>query len=145
MSLPELLIKARNMKYRHGLDMICIDYIQRIGIDTTKKGAPQTRAEQLAYISKTITKLADETFLDMPIIVGAQLNRGADGRRPGIADIKGSGAIEEDADAIIMPYRENFSDDLIELIVGVNKITGRTGTVEARINPVSTKIENKGW
>jgi len=145
MTLPELLVKARNMKYRYGLDMICIDYAQRIGIDLSHPKSPVNRADQLAYISGKITKLAGEKLLNLPILVGAQLNRGAEGRRPGMADVKGSGAFEEDADIMIMPYRENFSSDTMELIVCKNKVTGRTGTIDVSFNKVSTKIGDLQW
>ena len=145
MTLPELLVKARNMKYRYGLDMICIDYAQRIGIDLSHPKAPVNRADQLAYISQKITDLAGEEFLNLPILVGAQLNRGAEGRRPAKSDIKGSGAFEEDADVVIMPYREDFSSETMEIIVDKNKVTGRTGTIDVQINRVSTKIGDLQW
>ncbi len=145
MTLPELLVKARNMKYRYGLDMICIDYAQRIGIDLSHPKAPVNRAEQLAYISQKITDLAGEEFLNLPILVGAQLNRGAEGRSPAKSDIKGSGAFEEDADVVIMPYREDFSSETMEIIVDKNKVTGRTGAIDAQINKVSTKIGDLQW
>lgn len=145
MTLPELLVKARNMKYRYGLDMICIDYAQRIGIDLSHPKAPVNRADQLAYISQKITKLAGEEFLNLPILIGAQLNRGAEGRAPGMSDVKGSGAFEEDADVMIMPYRENFSSETMELIIAKNKVNGRTGTIDVSFNRTSTKIGDIQW
>lgn len=145
MTLPELLVKARNMKYRYGLDMICIDYAQRIGIDLSHPKAPPNRADQLAHISKTITQLAGDKFLNLPILIGAQLNRGAEGRRPGMSDVKGSGSFEEDVDVMIMPYRENFSEEKMELIICKNRVTGRTGTIDVQINKTSTKIGNLEW
>ena len=73
------------------------------------------------------------------------MNRNADGRSPGVVDIKGSGAFEEDADVIIMLYRENFSKDSMELIVNKNRVTGNIGTIDVQINSTSSKIENLGW
>ncbi len=145
MTLPELLVKARNMKYRYGLDIICIDYAQEIGIDTSHPKAPSTRVDQLRYIATAISKLAGGEMLNLPILLAAQLNRGAEGRSPIISDIKGSGAFEQTADVIIMPYREDFSLENMVLKVGKNRVTGRTGTVEAMINKVSTKISDSLW
>ncbi len=145
MTLPELLVKARNMKYRYGLDMICIDYAQEIGIDISHPKAPTTRVDQLRHISSTITKLSGESFLNLPILLAAQLNRGAEGRSPNSADIKGSGAFEQNADAIILLYRENFSSETMELVVTKNRITGRTGTIDVSFNKVSTKIGDLQW
>jgi replicative DNA helicase len=145
MTLPELLVKARNMKHRYGLDLVCIDYAQEIGVDTGNPKAPQHRVDQLRYIASTITKLAGEDFLDVPIMLAAQLNRGADGRAPVSADIKGSGAFEQTADVIILGYREKLTDTNIELHVTKNRVTSDMGIVEAQINSVSSKIENAKW
>ena len=142
MTLPELLISARNMKYRYGLDMICIDYIQRIGIDTSKQGAPQDKVHQLSYISTAITKLADEDCLNIPIVIGAQLNRGAVGKEPAMSDIQGCGGIEQDADVVSLPYRKDLKSDRMILIVDKNKVNGVIGSVNVSFEQKSTLISD---
>jgi replicative DNA helicase len=96
-----------------------------------------------------LTTIADENHLNCPIVVGAQINRA--GRKkvskpPTKSDIKGCGNIEEDADAVILSWYEAVDNvnalykDKVALIVDKNKITGRLGRVDTRIDKVTTRL-----
>lgn len=130
--------KARRMKARHGLDMIVVDYLQLMSM----KQKVESREREVSEISKMLKGLARE--LKIPVIALAQLNRGVEGRsdrRPMLSDLRESGSIEQDADVIMMLYREDYYDrdtpeikGLAEVIIGKQR-NGPTGTVKLRWRP----------
>lgn len=103
---------------KHGIKLVIIDYIQLIGGQGGVK-----REEFVAYISRSLKSLARE--LDIPVLALAQLNRQCEQRtnkRPQLADLRESGAIEQDADIVCFLYREavydsNASESKAELII----------------------------
>lgn len=107
----ELRAKARRLKKERGLGMIIVDYLQLM------RGATKSdsREKEISEISRTLKALAKE--LDVPVIALSQLNRKVEDRpnkRPQLADLRESGAIEQDADVIIFIYRDevyNKSED----------------------------------
>ena len=104
-SILEIRARARRMKSQHGLDVVMLDYLQlaEAGIRTT------SREQEVAYISRSLKQLARE--LDVCVIAAAQLNRSPEGRterRPRLADLRESGAIEQDADVVMFIYREDY-------------------------------------
>jgi replicative DNA helicase len=105
----EIRSKARRIKAQHGLDMIVIDYLQIMGMHTKV----ESRERMIAEISKSLKGIAKE--LKVPVIALSQLNRGVEGRtgdmrKPVLSDLRESGAIEQDADLIMMLYREEYYD-----------------------------------
>lgn len=97
-----LRIKARMMKQVHKIGVLAIDYIQLMTSDQ------HVREQQVAEISRTCKKLSKE--LNIPVISLAQLSRKPDdrrgwGTRPQLSDLRESGAIEQDADAVLFLYR----------------------------------------
>jgi len=106
-SPQEIRTKARRMKSQQGLDLIMIDYLQIMGLKTKV----ESRERAVAEISKSLKGIAKE--LEIPVIALAQLNRGVEGRsgdqrKPILSDLRESGSIEQDADLIMMLYREEY-------------------------------------
>ena len=103
LSVLELRAKARRMKREHGIDMVVIDYLQLV----RGQENPERRDLEVAYVSRSLKALAKE--LEVPVVACAQLNRGIEQRgkekRPQLADLRESGAIEQDADVVIFLHR----------------------------------------
>jgi len=104
-SILEVRARARRMAAQHGLDVVMLDYLQ-----LAEGGIRADRREQeVAYISRSLKKLARE--LNICVIAASQLNRSPEGRtekRPRLADLRESGAIEQDADVVMFIYREDY-------------------------------------
>jgi replicative DNA helicase len=105
----EIRSKSRRLKSQFGLDLIIIDYLQIMGLP----GKVESRERAVAEISKSLKSIAKE--LRVPVIALSQLNRGVEGRtgdmkKPVLSDLRESGSIEQDADIIMMLYREEYYD-----------------------------------
>ena len=104
-SILDIRARARRMAAQYGLDVVMLDYLQ-----LTEGGIRAERREQeVAYISRSLKRLARE--LDICVIAASQLNRSPEGRtekRPRLADLRESGAIEQDADIVMFLYREDY-------------------------------------
>jgi replicative DNA helicase len=98
MSIQELRATARMQIARNGIKLILVDYLQLLSSRT--KRAAMSRQIEIAEISMGLKHLAHE--FDIPVIALAQLNRDGDKARPGMADLRESGQIEQDADYIGM-------------------------------------------
>lgn len=141
----EIRAKARRMKAQHGLDMIMIDYLQLMSM----KNRMESREREVSEISKLLKSIAKE--LQVPVIALAQLNRGVEGRsdrRPMLSDLRESGSIEQDADVIMMIYREDYYDrdnpeikGVAEVIIGKQR-NGPTDTVKLKWVPDYGLFEN---
>lgn len=130
----EMRAKCRRLKAEKGLDLVMIDYLQLAHGDSRT----ERREQEISEISRGLKALAKE--LDLPVIALSQLNRGPENRpgkdkRPMLADLRESGAIEQDADLIAFIYRDEFynRDDpnnqgLAELIISKQR-NGPTGTI----------------
>lgn len=140
--LLELRSRARRMVRKHGVKIIFIDYLGLISFDI--KSLP--RHEQMAEISMNIKSLARE--LNIPIVALSQVGRQSEGRAPGLADLRGSGALEQDADVILYLYRDrgidddNFSDrDEMETSLQIAKQrNGPIGNIKIMFNSKYTKF-----
>jgi replicative DNA helicase len=141
----EIRAKARRMKAKYGLDMIMIDYLQLMSM----KNRMESREREVSEISKLLKSVAKE--LQVPVIALAQLNRGVEGRsdrRPMLSDLRESGSIEQDADVIMMIYREDYYDRDNPEIKGVAEViiakqrNGPTDTVKLRWIPDYGIFEN---
>ncbi len=129
----EIRSKCRRLKAQKGLDMIMVDYLQIMDL----KQKVESRERAVAEISKTLKEIAKE--FRVPVLALAQLNRGVEGRadrRPMLSDLRESGSIEQDADVIMMLYREDYYEKdnsenkgLAEVIIGKQR-NGPTGTVK---------------
>lgn len=104
MNLLEIKSKCRRLKMESGLDMIVIDYLQLINGTN-----PNNRVQEISDISRGLKSLARE--LSVPIIALSQLSRNVENRaskEPILSDLRDSGSIEQDADIVLMIYREEY-------------------------------------
>lgn len=142
-SLWQLRSKARRMKAREGLALIVVDYLQLMRSGERH----QSRELEVSAISRGLKALAKE--LSVPVLALSQLNRTVESRsdkRPGLSDLRESGAIEQDADAVLFLYREGYYDEdapatIAEIIVAKQR-SGRTGTVQAFFDASTMKWGN---
>jgi replicative DNA helicase len=132
-SILEIRAKCRRLHSQKGLDLVVVDYLQLARGDRNV----QHREQEISEISRGLKGLAKE--LDIPVLALSQLNRGPETRkedkRPMLADLRESGAIEQDADLIAFIYRdvvynkETEFENQAELIIAKQR-NGPTGTVK---------------
>ncbi len=103
-TVMEIGTKARRLKHDKGLDLVIVDYLQLL----TARGKFSNRNEEVASLSRGLKSLAKE--LKVPVLVLSQLTRAPEreDRRPQLADLRESGAIEQDADVVLFIHRPNF-------------------------------------
>ena len=110
LSILELRARARRMHQQHKIELFIVDYLQLA--NAASRGRDANRQQEIADISGGLKALAKE--LNVPVIVLSQLNRELEKdkkRKPRLADIRESGAIEQDADVVGMLYKPNGKDD----------------------------------
>jgi len=145
-SVLEMKAKARRLKADTGLGLVIIDYLQLM----RSGGFKDSREQEISEISRSLKALAKE--LNVPVIALSQLNRKVEDRtnkRPQMADLRESGAIEQDADVIAFIYRDevyNRSEDnpekgIAEIIIGKQR-NGPTGIVKLAFLEKYTAFEN---
>lgn len=141
----DIRAKVRRMKKRQGLDLIVVDYLQLM----TAGKKVESREREVSEISRLLKAIAKE--LEIPVIALAQLNRGVEGRsdrRPILSDLRESGSIEQDADLIMMLYRESYYEpDKIELknkaeIIISKQRSGPTGNINLSWFPEYGRFTN---
>jgi replicative DNA helicase len=142
----EMRAKSRRLKSEHGLTLLVVDYIQLM----TGRGRFENRTLELASISRSLKGLAKE--LNVPIVVLSQLSRAAETRsdhRPQLSDLRESGALEQDADLVVLIYRDDvYNKDpnnpdagTAELILAKQR-NGPTGVVKLAFLREQTRFAN---
>ena len=152
-SILELRAKARRLKAEHNLGLIVVDYLQLMTGHNS-----ESRQQEISDISRSLKALAKE--LSVPVIALSQLNRSLESRtdkRPMMADLRESGAIEQDADVIMFVFREAvYCEDCkskektcdkghekdAEIIIGKQR-NGPIGTVHLTFRGEFTRFENQ--
>jgi replicative DNA helicase len=142
-NMIQITANARRLKLRQDVALVVVDYIQLIDPDDPR----DSRQEQIAKISRRLKILARE--LSVPVIALSQLNRAVENRedrRPRMADLRESGAIEQDADMVLLLHRPEYYDPndqpgTAELIIAKNR-NGPTGTVKLTFLKNYTRFEN---
>ncbi len=147
LTLLELRAKARRIKSERDMSLIIIDYLQLMKASRERM---DSREREISEISRGLKGLAKE--LDVPIIALSQLNRGCETRpgkdkRPMLADLRESGAIEQDADVVMFIYRDEVynrdtEDKGIAEIIIAKQRNGPTDTIRLRFVRELTKFEN---
>ncbi len=144
MSVLELRAKVRRLVRQHDIKCVFVDYIQLMH-------APghDSRQQEIATISRGLKAIGRE--LNIPVIAMAQLNRQAEGReghRPRMSDLRESGALEQDADVILLIHREEYykpqnieTQGLAEIIIAKQR-NGPTDIVNLQFNKRLTRFDN---
>ncbi|NLX15181.1 MAG: replicative DNA helicase [Phycisphaerales bacterium] len=150
MSVLELRAKARRLRMQHSIDAIFVDYLQLMH----NPGRVESRQQEVSEISRGLKALARE--LDIPVVVLSQLNRNPEGRtdnRPRMSDLRESGAIEQDADVIMLLHREEYYKrencpeelrNIAEVIIDKQR-NGPTGVVKLQFEQKYTRFANLSY
>lgn len=136
--------KARRLKREHGLDLLIVDYLQLM----QGRSDVESRQQEISDISRSLKALAKE--LNVPVIALSQLSRKVEDRKPPIpmlADLRESGAIEQDADLVVFIYREDQYDPnsekkgIAEIMVRKHR-NGPTRDIQLFFHDRFAKFEN---
>jgi len=144
-SVMEMKAKCRRLKQRGGLGLVIVDYMQLIH----GRSSAESRQLEMSEISRALKGLAKD--LDIPVVALSQLNRKVEDRpnkRPQLADLRESGAIEQDADVIAFIYRDEVynpqseeNQNIAEIIIGKQR-NGPTGLFKLTFLKELTRFEN---
>lgn len=149
LSIQELRSKCRRLKIERGLDLIVVDYLQLMTVDNMHSG--ENRQQEISTISRGLKALAKE--MNCPLLALSQLSRKTETRekaRPMMSDMRESGAIEQDADVVMLLYREDYYDqeterkNITEVIIAKHR-NGPTGKVELYFNKPITKFSDLSY
>ena len=133
-TIETLISKTKAIQAIKNIDLIVVDYLQLLMTSNQAPSNSDSRTASMTYISNLLKGLAKDA--GCPLISLSQLNRGVESRtdkRPVLSDLRDSGSIEQDADMVIMLYRQDYYDSLdtgnAEVIVRKNRM-GETGEFE---------------
>jgi replicative DNA helicase len=143
-TVTEIRSKCRRLRSEQGnLGLVLLDYLQLM-----EGSSPDNRVQELARITRGLKGLARE--LNVPVIALSQLSRNLESRtnkRPIMSDLRESGSIEQDADLVIMLYREEYyvpdtcDRGIAEVIITKHR-NGPTGTVKLLFDSHITRFKN---
>jgi replicative DNA helicase len=144
LSVLELRAKARRLKSRHDVGLVIVDYLQLM----EESSYADNRQQEISVISRSLKALARE--LGVPVIAVSQLSRAPERResfRPRLSDLRESGAIEQDADVVLLLFREDYyttptdeNKGVAEVLVAKQR-NGPTGTVKLAFIKEYTRFE----
>ena len=144
-TVGDIRAKSRRLKRSEGLALVVVDYMQLM--HTTGRSR-ENRQQEIAEISRNLKALAQE--LDVPVVAVSQLNRALEARqdkRPQLGDLRESGAIEQDADTVLMIYRDDYytpnsrQQGIAEINVAKQR-AGPTGTIKTTFVDKYTRFDN---
>ena len=145
-NVMDLRSKARRLKAEHGLDLIVIDYLQLM--QGRARSSSDNRQQEISEISRSLKALARE--LDVPVVALSQLSRSVESRtvkKPMLSDLRESGSLEQDADIVMVLYREDYYDqeterkNITEVIIAKHR-NGPIGTIELFFQKEFTKFRD---
>jgi replicative DNA helicase len=142
-NMLQIIASARRMRRRNNIGLVLVDYIQLVDSEDSR----DSRQEQIAKISRRLKGMA--RALNIPVIALSQLNRAVEARedkRPRMADLRESGAIEQDADIVLLLHRPDYYEPndqpgIAELNVAKNR-NGATGNFRLAFIKKITRFEN---
>jgi replicative DNA helicase len=137
-SMLRIAANARRLKLRQNIKLVIIDYLQLVDPDNRR----DSRQEQVAGISRRLKFLAKE--LNIPVVACAQLNRTPEDRqdkKPRLADLRESGAIEQDADVVMLMHRPEDTEGVLEINVAKQR-NGPTGEITLTYLKQFMRFEN---
>ena len=139
-TLAQIKAAVRRLQAKGKVSLVVIDYINLMAGDSRKRN--QNRNEEVGEISRNLKEFAKQA--DVPLLVLAQLNRAAEARsdkRPSMAELRESGSLEQDADVVILLYRDDYykaktdpKDYTCDVIVAKNR-NGPVDTVQCFFDP----------
>jgi len=144
LSVLEMKAKARRLRKKHNISLVIIDYLQLM----QSKKSVESRQQEISDISRSLKALAKD--LNIPVVALSQLNRKVEDRpnkKPILADLRESGAIEQDADVILFIYREELYNQTeenkgkAEIIIAKHR-NGPTGKIDLTFREKYTKFDN---
>ncbi|HNS31703.1 MAG TPA: replicative DNA helicase [bacterium] len=141
----EVRARARRLKASENIQMIIIDYLQLM----KSRNRAENRQQEITEISASLKALAKE--LNVPVIAISQLSRATEQREnkePFLSDLRESGSLEQDADLVLLLFREDFyrrdeekSSDVANVIIAKQR-NGPTGKIELTFLREYTRFEN---
>ena len=146
-TIDDIVKKTTELKEDGNVDLIVIDYIQRI------KHKQKDLRQGITYITRELKSIATSSYI--PVVALSQLSRAVEGRinkRPILSDLKESSSIEEDADIVVFPYRDAYyknqaNEDIpkadmwkVEFNIGKGRDIG-IGSTLLNINPITLSID----
>jgi replicative DNA helicase len=146
-SALELRAKARRLKANYGIELVVLDYLQLMR-STTRS---DSRQQEISEISRSLKALARE--INVPVIALSQLSRAVESRqdhRPMLSDLRESGAIEQDADVVVLLMREEYYNPteenrgIAEIIIAKQR-NGPVGTVKLHFKKEYMRFENLAY
>ena len=155
-TITEIRAKCRRLRHEEGLDLVILDYLQLMPSSSGPSSRnSDNRQQEIADVSRSLKGLARE--LEVPVIGVSQLNRAVELRRdkkPMLSDLRESGAIEQDADIVLLLYRADYYENtdkkeaenpatknLAEIHIAKNR-SGPTGTVRTTFAKEFTLFRN---
>ena len=144
LSVLEMKAKARRLRKKHNISLVIIDYLQLM----QSKKSVESRQQEISDVSRSLKALAKD--LNIPVVALSQLNRRVEERpnkRPILADLRESGAIEQDADVILFIYREELynrteeNKGKAEIIIAKHR-NGPTGKLDLTFREKYTKFDS---
>ena len=154
-NIQQIKIKLQKLRMERGVDLVIVDYIQLVS-SVTNNPKYENRTADMAAISRGLKVMAQD--MDVPILACSQLNREIEHRanhQPQLADLRESGTIEQDADVVMLMYREDrntnpeewerqypghpYPKNVIEINVAKNR-NGRTGKVQLVFHETTTRF-----
>jgi len=144
LSILEVRAKARRLKSRHNIGLLILDYLQLMDESTHA----ENRQQEIAVISRNLKAVARD--LTIPVVAVSQLSRAPERRetfRPRLSDLRESGAIEQDADVVLLLFREDYynpdtADKGVAEVMVAKQRNGPTGTVKLTFITEYTRFEN---
>ena len=143
-SVLELRAKARRLKMQHDIGLIILDYLQLMD----EQSRSENRQQEISKISRSLKALARE--LNVPVVAISQLSRAPERResfRPRLSDLRESGSIEQDADVVLMLFREDYynptdeNNGIAEVIIAKQR-NGPTGSIKLAFIKEYTRFES---
>ena len=143
-TVEEITIRARSQK-KNGLGFVVVDYMQLVNVV-----GGQYREQEVAHISRSLKRLALD--LNIPVLALSQLNRQIEhrtNRTPQLSDLRESGSIEQDADAVVFVHRPSMWDESVnkeeaELIISKQR-NGPLGSADVRFVQECARFESASW
>ena len=152
--MVEMRSKARRLHQEHHIDLIILDYMHLMQADSRT----ENRVQELSFLSRSLKGLARD--LNVPVIAISQLSRASEFRashKPQLSDLRDSGSIEQDADVVVLIYRDDYyfsreewesqypdkeyPEGIADIIIAKHR-NGPIGQINLRFVPQLAKFEN---